>query len=220
MTRTSDFSAAVKLCNEARLLAPDDPVVLEDLIHAQIATGQFSEAQYNIETLIKAEGGKDRRDLRQLQARCLLNLDRPVEARELLIKLTSDTEGQKDVEAWIELGNVAFVLKDNSRLRLASQRLLAMATSRPEGYTLRALWQRRQGDLAGALDSLNKAVDLRGTETDPLILRGLVLQGLGRVEEARQAYASVLAQEPSNDTAKNALSSLSYASVPETEPQH
>jgi len=213
----NDLPAAVKLFNEAHLLAPDDTIVLEDLIHAQIATGQFGEASYNIDTLIKAAGGKDRRDLRQLQARCLLNLDRPVEARELLIKLTGDSEGQKDVEAWIELGNVAFVLKDNARLRQSSQRVLALAPARAEGYTLRALWQRRQGDLAGALDSLNKAVDLRGTETDPLILRGLVLRELGRIEEARQSFASVLAQDPTNDAARSALSSLSYASATQTD---
>ncbi len=168
----NDMPEAVRLFNQAHLLAPDDTVVLEDLIHAQIATGAFGEAQYNIDTLLKAPGGKDRRDLKQLQARCLLNLDKPVEARELLIQLTSDSQGQKDVEAWIELGNVAYVLKDNARLRLSSQRVLALAPSRAEGFTLKALWLRRQGDLAGALDSLNKAVDRPGTGTEPPNRRG------------------------------------------------
>src|SRR5205085_961240 len=115
-------------------------------------------------------------------------------------------------------GNVAYVLRDNGRLRMAAQRVLAMAPSRPEGFTLRALWQRRQGDLAGALDMLNKAVEHRGTETDPLMLRGLVLQEMGRIEEARQSYASVLAQDPMNEAAKSAIGTL-VAGVAEGESQ-
>lgn len=203
-----DATAAVKLFNEARLLAPDDNVVLEDLIRAQIATAQYGEAQYNIERLLKVNDGKNRRDLKQMQARCLVNLDKPVEAREVLIQLTNDAEGQKDVESWIELGNVAYILKDQNRLRLASQRTLALAPARPEGYTLRALWLRRQNDLAGALTILDKAVELRGTETDPLMLRGLVLQEMGRLVEAHQTFAAVLEQDPSNETAKAAMASL------------
>jgi Flp pilus assembly protein TadD len=216
-----DLPRAVKLFNEAHLLAPDDAVVLEDLIHAQIATGQFGDAQYNIESLLKTDASKDRRDLKQLQARCLLNLDKPVEARELLVQLTGDSQGQKDVDSWIELGNVSFVLKDQARLRLSAQRVLALAPARAEGFTLKALWQRRQGDLVGALDNLNKAVERRGTDTDPLMLRGLVLQELGRTEEARQSYAAVVAQDPANETAKAALTTISYAAAPETDaPAH
>ncbi len=211
----NDMAGAARLFNEAHLLAPDDPVVLEDLIHAQIGTGQYAEAQYNIDTLIKASGNKDRRDLKQLQARCLLNLDKPVEARELLIQLTGDSLGQKDVEAWIELGNVAYMLRDNGRLRMAAQRVVALAPARPEGFTLRALYQRRQGDLPGALTSLDRAVELRGAETDPLILRGLVLQEMGRTAEAKQAFAAVLQQDPNNGTAKNAMTAL--ASAPDSE---
>jgi Flp pilus assembly protein TadD len=211
-----DAPAAVKLFNEARLLAPDDKIVLEDLIRAQIAIGEFGEAQYNIERLLKTDEGKDRRDLRQLRARCLINLDKPVEAREVLIQLTNDPEGQKDVEAWIDLGNVAYVLKDQNRLRLASQRTLALAPSRPDGYTLRALWLRRQNDLAGALSMLDKAIERCGAETDPLMLRGLVLQELGRREEAKQSFALVLEKDPENATARHAIETLTYASVPES----
>jgi protein O-GlcNAc transferase len=211
-----DNEKAVKLFGEAHLLAPDDSVVTEDLIRAQMATAQFGEAIFNIERVLKSPAGKDRRDMRQLQARCLISLDRPVEAREILIQLSNAPEGQRDVETWIELGNIAYVLKDQGRLRLAAQRATSLAPTRPEGFTLKALWYRRQGELAAALENLDKAVQRRGKETDPLMLRGLVLQELGRTTEAKAAFAAVLEQEPSNEAAKTAYTSLTYAAAPES----
>jgi Flp pilus assembly protein TadD len=210
-----DMPAARKLFGEAHLLAPDDTVIMEDLIHSQIATSEYAEAQFNISRLIKNDKNKDRRDLKQLQARCLVNLDKPIEARELLIQLTNDPEGQKDAETWIELGNVSYVLKDQSRLRQSSQRVLAIAPARSEGYLLRALWLRRQGDLPGALASLDKALERSTTDADSMMLRGLVLKELGRRDEAREAFAAILQQDPANEPARNAYESLRFATASE-----
>jgi Flp pilus assembly protein TadD len=207
---------AVGFFNEARLLAPEDDGVLEDLIRAQIAVGKFSEAQFNIEYILKDDKNKDRRDLKQLQARCLMNVDRPVEAREILIKLTSDPAGAKEVESWIELGNVSYILRDQNRLRMSSQRVLSMAPARMEGYTLRALWQRRSGDLNGALTSVDKAMEIKATDPDVQVLRALVLKDLGRVDEAREGYAAVLREDPENEAARKGMDSLKLATVPET----
>ena len=71
-----------------------------------------------------------------------MNLDRPVEAREILIKLTSDQAGSKDVEAWIELGNVSYVLRDQNRLRMSSQRVLSMAPARMSTSKRLSRWAR------------------------------------------------------------------------------
>jgi tetratricopeptide (TPR) repeat protein len=214
-----DPKKAVDLFNQARLFAPDDPIILEDLIHAQIITGQFAEAEFNLSRLLKSPTNKDRRDLRHLHAACLMRLDRPLEARELLIGLTGDDAGQKDVEGWIELGNVSYTLKDQNRLRMAATRAIALAPERPEGYTLRALWQRRGGDLRGALDSLSKAIEHRGHDTDPLLLRGMVLQELGRAQEAQAAFAAVLQDDPNSTEAREALDrARRMATVPESDP--
>lgn len=212
-----DAKKAVELFNQARLLAPDDPVVLEDLIHAQIMTGQFAEAEFNLGRLLKAPSNKDRRDLQHLRAKCLTRLDRPLEAREILIALTSDDAGQKDVDAWIELGAVSYTLKDQNRLRMAAARVMALAPARHDGFTLRALWQRRGGDLNGALESLAKAVERRGTAIEPLMLQGLVLQELGRDSEARAVFAAVLAEDPNNESAREAYRRTQFATVPVTD---
>lgn len=199
---------AAMLFNEARLLAPDDTGILEDLVHAQIATGKFPEAEFNLDRLLKVPGNKGRRDLKMMRARCLAEVDRPLEARDLLIDLTGDAAGQKDAEAWVGLGHVCFVLHDMNRLRMASARVIALAPASPEGYMLKAMWQRHMEDHEGALASLDEAVRLRGQRIDPLMLRGMILQDMGQLDEAMSSFAMVLQQDPENRDAKAAYDSL------------
>lgn len=192
-----DHQRAADLFHEAMLLAPDDWGVLEDLVQAQIVIGRFADAEYNLSRLLAVPENSDRRDLKLLQARCMNKTGRPTEARELLVGLTSETAGQRDVEAWIELGNVCFVLRDMNRVRQASTRIIALAPQRPEGYMLRGLMQRRNGDFAGALDSAEKAAERRGDSVEPLMFKGLVLKDLGRTAESQACFAQVAKENPS-----------------------
>lgn len=209
-----DPELAVKIFNEARLLATDDPSVLEDLVHAQIQTSRFADAEFNIARLLKMEGNAGRRDLLQMRAKCLTMLDRPLEARDVLIELTSGDEGQRDAEAWIELGNVCYSIKDMNRTRQAWQRIVAIAPHLPDGWLLKALYQRKTGDLQGALKTVDRAVERRGTSVDPLVLQGLILGDLGRTIEARACFASALEEEPDNDPAKRALANMQDDATP------
>lgn len=191
-----DMEGAADFFHEAMLLAPDDWSVLEDLVQAQLVVGRFVDAEFNLARLMNVPENKDRRDLKQMWARCLTKVGRPVEAREILVDLTGDTVGQRDVEAWIELGNVCFVLRDMNRVRQSSARIIALAPQRPEGYMLRGLMQRRNGDLAGALDSASRAAERRGTSVEPLMFKGLVLKDLGRKDEAQAMFAQVAKENP------------------------
>jgi Flp pilus assembly protein TadD len=203
-----DHEKAVELFNEARLLAPEDNAVIEDLVRAQISTSRFAEAEYNLARLVKSPGNEGRRDLKAMRAKCLVNVDRPLEAREILLDLTSGDAGAKDVEAWIELGQLSFVLKDMNRVKQAASRVIALAPGRSEGYTLRGLWYKRRGELTNALADFDRAVERRGTDTQPLVLRGLTLEGLGRFDDARQSYAAVLKQNPTDEGVSRLLDSL------------
>jgi Flp pilus assembly protein TadD len=191
-----DLEQAVDRFKAATLLAPDDWGVLEDLVHAQALTGRFAEAEYGLSRLLTVPENKGRRDLKQMWARCLAKVDRPLEARQILIELTSDAAGQKDVDAWIELGNVCFVMRDMNRVRQAAARVVALAPHRYEGYMLRALMQRRNGELPAALESADNAVERRGVSVEPLMLRGLVLRDLGRTNEARAVFQQVQRENP------------------------
>jgi tetratricopeptide (TPR) repeat protein len=143
-----------------------------------------------------------------MRARCLTHLDRPLEARDVLIELTSGDEGQRDAEAWIELGNVCFSIKDMNRTRQAWQRIVAIAPDRAEGWMLKALYQSRTNDNEGALKSVTRAEERRGESVDPLVLKGVILHDLGRIEDAKACFAKVLELEPDNQAAKNAFASV------------
>ncbi|HYE61942.1 MAG TPA: tetratricopeptide repeat protein [Phycisphaerales bacterium] len=196
---------AVTLFNEARLLQPDDQTITEDLIRAQIATKRYAEAEYNLNRLLLGKDNKDRRDLKHMRATCLVLLDRPVEAREILINLTLDQAGASDVEAWAELGQVAYMLRDYPRVKQCANRVTALAPSRPDGYVLKALSQRKSGDLAGAKKSIETAVKIDRT-SDNLVLLGMIQQDLNQNEAARLSFAEALRVNPQDANAGMLLS--------------
>ncbi|GIW73784.1 MAG: hypothetical protein KatS3mg103_0306 [Phycisphaerales bacterium] len=216
-----DPEQAVSWFTEARFLAPDDEGVQEDLARAEFAAGRFAEAEFNLADLLGKKGFEDRRDLQHLRARCLLEVDRPVEARDVLVKLTESAGGEKDLDAWIQLGQVSYQLRDMARLRRAASRVIALAPQRSEGYLLRALQQRSQGDLDGALASLDMAIARGQDDPTPLILRGLVAQQAGMPGLARSSFEAAQKLDPSNESVARMIAALdaqyagSFATVPD-----
>jgi len=207
MMRGDDRLAAEHF-NEAHLLAPDDDSIMEDLAIAQVGSGRFTEAEYTLGKLLKDSRPGDRRDLEHMWVRCLIELDRPVEARSILLGLTRGVEGGRDLRAWFDLGQVAYKLGDRHRLKIAAARLRAMAPNRYEGHFLMAAWQRLEGDLEGALTSLNRAASHATNESGPMLFRGLVLRDLGREVEAAQCFAEAARIDPTNRDAEMLLSSV------------
>lgn len=182
-----DYTRAVELFNEACRLAAEDPGLQEDLARAQISAGQFAEAETTLQWVISQDKQNRRRDLVQLQARCLIELDRPVEARDLLLKLTADERGANDPDLWKDLGTVSVMLADRVQLKRSAQRLISIAPRTADGYVLMAMWHRQQGDLNAALATVRRARDLPGS-TAPA-LEGILCRQMGRETEAKQAFA-------------------------------
>lgn len=189
---------AVELFEQARLLAPDDDSIVEELVRAQIETGRFREAELNLSTMLSKSENEDRRDLRHMRARCLLALDRPVEARQLYHALTRAQAGQADLDAWIGLGNVSYVLSDDRTLRQAASRVVALDPERHEGYALTALWFRRKGENDKALESVRDALAVAPTDADLLAFEGMLLSELGRLTEAKQSLMAAAQRAPTN----------------------
>jgi Flp pilus assembly protein TadD len=217
-----DATKAVGLFSEARLLAPEDKAIVEDLARAQMAAGKFPEAEFNINQLLKTAQGKGRRDLQHMQAVCFMQVDRPVEAREILVKLTTGDEGAGDVQAWIDLGQVSHRIKDFNRVKQSGTRLIALAPNRSEGYVFKALWQRSQGDLNGALVTLTQACQFRGRDVSPVVFRAMVLEDMGRNTEARTALTSAMSENPSDQMIKTLLQRMqavgAVTTVPDNQP--
>ncbi len=190
--------------SDALLLAPDDPAILEDLARSQIACGRFGDAEFNLDRLLKLEQNSDRRDLELLRARCLMAIDRPVDARSLMQTVTNTPEGASDPLAWIELGNAALVLKDKASLRAAGARTSALAPDRYEGHLFRAAYLNLDGQKEQSLVALDNAIERCGRVTTPFILRATVLMDLGRPQDAQKTLASALERNP-QDAATIAL---------------
>lgn len=207
-----DYKLAADLFQEAKLLAPDDAAVVEDLIRAQMSVEKYADAEYNLNKLLKMEANKTRRDLMHMRGRCLVKLDRMLDARDVYIKLTSGSEGTADTEAWIGLGNVSYMLKDNARLKVAAGRVIAMDPSRPDGYTLRALHQRRTADLKGASENLRKALSIR-PDAETLLLLAVVQDELNQPNDALESVRQALAIEPNNTTAQHLLGTIGAGRV-------
>lgn len=197
---------AVSFFNEAKLLAPEDKSITEDLVRAQMAFGQFADAEFNLARLLENEQ-EERRDLQHLRLSCLLQVDRLLEARELAIKLTQGAAGQADVQAWVQLGNVAFMLNDPTRVRQASARLISIAPERNEGYVIQALQLRRQGNLEGARVSLEKAIKVQ-PDASGYVLLGAVYQELKRPGDAQKCYQQAIKLNPKDQTARQMLAGV------------
>lgn len=195
---------AATLFEEARLLSPDTQAIAEDLVRAQIETGQFAQAELNLATMLRNKANAERRDLARMRGRCLARLDRPVEARDVFVTLTKDERGSADVDSWVDLGQVSYLLNDGPRLKSAAARVIAIAPARPEGYVLRALHLRSTGDLKGAEENLNKALE-RGRDAQTLMLLGLVQRDAGDATAAHASFAAAAAMEPANTAATGLL---------------
>lgn len=200
----NDYKAAAENFNKARLLAPNSNEIVEDLARALFLAGNYADAEQHLSRLCKDEVFKQRRDLLHMRAKCLINLDRPTEARDLLVAMTRQEGGNADTEAWIQLGQVAYGLRDNSRVRVSFSRLIAMVPDRPEGYVLKGLYMRRTGDLPGAEEQLRKAVEL---ETDPtrnaenLVVLGLTLEAQKKSRSAQAIFEKAAKLDPTNTVA-------------------
>ncbi len=202
---------AATLFNEARLLSPNDHGILEDLVRAQVALGQFAQAEVNLQKLLSDKDYTGRRDLMHTRAKCLVQLERLVDAREILIKLANDPAGSADADVWNDLGHVSFMINDMNRVRLAASKLQAIAPRQPEGFVLKALWERRRGDTRAAKDSVTRAIALKPT-ADSWLLLAMIQRDLGETQGANASIAQALALDPNNITARQ-MSATATATV-------
>jgi tetratricopeptide (TPR) repeat protein len=202
---------------EASILAPGDTSILEDLARAQVAASQYGDAEANLQRVLSTVKADERRDLRLLRARCLLETERPVDARVILQELAAGS-GASDPEVWLQLGNIALILDDDYRLREAGNKVTAIAPQRHEGYLLLGLYQRKVGKLGNAAELLEKSVQRSSDDPTPALVLALVYQQMGKTDEARAAAGRALAISPENDRARTLAAQFgAVADAPGTE---
>ncbi|MBX3408407.1 MAG: tetratricopeptide repeat protein [Phycisphaeraceae bacterium] len=202
-----DLPAAELFFGEARLLAPDDDSIAESLARVQMDLGKFAEAERTFARLLTVSENTGRRDLMHVRAHCLVHLQRYVEAREIYVRLTRDQAGSADADAWRGLGQVAYVLRDNMRLKTAATRLTAIQPRSADGHVLRGLLARRMGEQQEALAAFQIAVGL-DQSSESLVLLGMTQQDLRMIEQARQSYRAALQRNPNDAAAAQLLAAI------------
>jgi tetratricopeptide (TPR) repeat protein len=201
-----DADKAIEYFQSANMLDPDNLANREDLAIAYVSAADYVQAEYTIKQLLRDEQYQNRTDIKQLRARCLVALDRPVEAREILLGLTRDDADINDVGVWVDLGEVALKLGDYNRVRIAAGRIVALDESRFEGPLLGAMWKRHKGDLQAALKSAQRAVSLaRASSATPSLIAAMLLLELGQTDDAQAALFKAMSIEPDNKRVANLL---------------
>jgi Flp pilus assembly protein TadD len=193
-----EYKVAVKYFNEARLLAPDDMGIAEDLIHAQMVAGMFAQAERNISLLLQKPENEDRRDLKILHAKALLNTGRPVEARSIYQKLISTSQGKSDVDSWVGLANAAFTINDMRTVRKAASRIVALSPDSYEGYLIYAMYHRQKKDFKASLSSINKALSKSPLDAGMYAFRAMIQSDLDQRANAFASIAQAVKLEPGN----------------------
>lgn len=197
-----DPKQAAKLYGEARMLNPDDGPLLEDLMLAQYAAGQYGQCLESIR-MWPSRPAEPRSDLTHLQARCLTRLGRHAEARDLYLGLTQSRPSE--VAVWIELGTIAWGLGDYRRVAQSSVQVMALAPDRYEGYMLKGINERQKNNLDLAIGLFREACQHAGDEALPYLLLGQTLEQAGDMTSAMQAYQDALEAEPGNTDARELL---------------
>ncbi len=212
----NDHAGAAALFEEACLLAPDEPSLVEDLARAQIAAGDVGDAVRNLDRMLRQIDPSERPDLRHLQVQCLLQLDRPVEARSITQEMLAAPGGDTDIQAWLNLANAALILGDWHMVRQAAQRVLSLAPRSAEGYTFLALQQLETGRKEDAIASLTRAIEHSDQPAGPAVLRAAILEEMGKPGDALRSVEFALEHDPSNaDAAHLRAKLMSKASLAE-----
>ena len=193
-----DPKLAVEYFLEARLLAPDDPNIAENLIHAQIQAGDWREAERNISRLLKKPENKERQDLQVMHAKTLMNTGRPVEARSIYQSIVSEAEGRSDVESWIGLANASMMIGDFRNVRKAATRVISLAPNSSEGFMLYAMFHRENKDFESAYRSVQTAIEKNPSDAGLYALCAVIQRDLGMSSQALASIATATELEPAN----------------------
>jgi tetratricopeptide (TPR) repeat protein len=204
----SDLPGAERYFTEARMLAPDDLVILEDLARTQMSLRNFAAAEQNLGVLLAAPDNADRTDLQLLRVRCLAAMERMGDARVMLSKVLDNPALQNDAQAWILMGNLAARLDDVPRLRQSVIRISAIAPDRPEGHALKAMLLRLLNRPQDAQNAIETAISIQPNDPEQWVLRGLIQAEMGDFTAAKQSLDNAAQLDPRNRNAQALLAAV------------
>ena len=188
---------------DARLLAPEDDQILEQLIHAQMLNERYKDAERHLSEMLSTPEHEDRRDLKILHARALMGTGDALRARQIFQSLVSTDRGSSDFDSWIGLGRAALAVRDTRTARRAASRVVALAPWSKEGYVLWSMIHRRAGAADRALEAIDDAIDRAPEDAELHAFRAVVLEELGQHQRASVSAHHAVKLDPDNATYKS-----------------
>ncbi len=201
------YDQAVKWYRQAQLLSPDDPLIGEQLGLAELAAGNHLEATYQLGRVLKHEEAKQRTDLKLALVDCYLATNNPAEAGRLCLDLTRAEPDH--VDAWVRLGQAAFLLQEDLTLGRAVARLNALAPDRYESHLMQGMMAQRQADDVAAAAHYTRAAQLAPDQAIPWLMQGMALERTGRIHQAEAAYRHAATLAPNDPRPRTLLTGLS-----------
>ncbi len=197
---------AVAYYRNAAVLAPDDPIIREELARTLLLAGDPEGAAEVLAELLGKHDYKNRTDLMRRLASAQLEAGRIADARQTCIDLTNVERDR--ASDWIKLGELSWRLEDLGGTLIAANKVMELAPNRHEGYLMAGMvWQKRER-LADALRLYDHAAKLVPHDTMPLLMRGLALQQAGKSAAAIRAFEQALERNPDDSRAKRLLAAL------------
>ncbi|GIU77432.1 MAG: hypothetical protein KatS3mg005_0670 [Bryobacteraceae bacterium] len=219
--REENWAAAEEALLEARRIAPQHPAVLANLGVLYSRTDRYGEAVRHYQLALKQAPGDQRlllnlalahfrqenclaalpvlrkipgsRQARELEAACLVLLDRAGEAVPLLLKMTPD-----DPSALYLLGLAHLKSGERDKARLVFQTLFERAISPAQAHYLAGKAQYESGHFDEALESLRRALELAPRMDEARLELAKTLISLRRNEEAEGLLKEILSRQPRN----------------------
>ena len=180
---------------DARLLEPEDMVLLEQLAWAQFAAEKYDDCLESAK-YIQHKNKTERLDLTRLEAQCLSMMGRVNEAKRKYVTLSRKLASDPDI--WAELGTLAWEVDDFARVTESGSRLIALRPNRYEGYLFLAIAAKHNDRPEEAIKLLRKSGELASDIAAPHMLLGHMLENSGVDKQALIAYLNAIKAEPGN----------------------
>lgn len=200
------YTDAADMLRQALLLSPQDDVLRETLARAQFQAGNYSDAADTLQRLLRNDRFRDRADLHTLLGECHLEAGRPHEARASFE--TASTLQPNNIAYILNLAKAALEVNDHRRAEIAVRRALAISPADSQANLLLGYIRMEQGKLPEALAAFRRSAQSDARDPMPLSMSGLVLERLGRKEEAMREYAKALEIRPNDELARRLMNQL------------
>jgi len=212
---SGDAASAATSYERASMIDAEAPMVGGKLVAALFDSGEYQKCLDTVRRHRQKAQSEDTSGKRfvptiemlRYEGRSLAMLGRVGEARVVF----SDTvrEYPENVGGWRDLATAALALGDVGRAQNASERLIALASEDPAGYTLRGYVAERKGNFDDAIAWHRSACERGPRNAEAHIALGMALAHAGRKSEAMKMLEKALSLDPSSDLAKEAIAGVS-----------